>query len=68
MNTPVSTEPATLKRSALRRAMAAPSPVVAVGAHDALTAKLIERYEFDAVWVSGFGVATMGHATPASTL
>jgi phosphoenolpyruvate phosphomutase len=37
---------------------------VAVGAHDALTAKLIDDHGFDAVWVSGLGVATMAHAMP----
>ncbi len=52
------------KREALREGLEAASPVVAVGAHDALTAQLIERYGFDAVWVSGFGVSTMAHALP----
>ena len=35
-----------------------------MGAHDALTAQLIGSYGFDAVWISGFGVATMAHALP----
>jgi phosphoenolpyruvate phosphomutase len=52
------------KRNRLREGLEGPSPVVAVGAHDALTAQLIEQYDFDAVWVSGFGVATMTHALP----
>jgi phosphoenolpyruvate phosphomutase len=34
------------------------------GAHDAMSAQLIGSYGFDAVWVSGFGVATMTHALP----
>jgi phosphoenolpyruvate phosphomutase len=38
--------------------------MVTVGAHDAMSAQLIEAYGFDAVWVSGFGVATMTHALP----
>ncbi|HWM02463.1 MAG TPA: isocitrate lyase/phosphoenolpyruvate mutase family protein, partial [Actinophytocola sp.] len=38
--------------------------LVTVGAHDAMSAQLIEAYGFDAVWVSGFGVATMTHALP----
>jgi len=38
--------------------------VVAVGAHDALTAQLIENYGFNAVWIGGFGVSTMAHALP----
>jgi phosphoenolpyruvate phosphomutase len=52
------------KRRKLREGLAGGRSVVAVGAHDALTAKLIEKYGFDAVWVSGLGVATMAHAMP----
>ena len=48
---------ATRKRLALRAGLAAPSPIIAVGAHDALTAILIEERDFDAVWVSGLGVS-----------
>jgi phosphoenolpyruvate phosphomutase len=60
----MATERASSKRRALRDALSADIPLVAVGAHDALTAKLIENYGFGAVWVSGFGVATMAHALP----
>lgn len=49
---------ATGKRTALRRGLASTRPVVAVGAHDALSARLIEQRAFDAVWVSGLGVST----------
>jgi phosphoenolpyruvate phosphomutase len=49
---------ATSKRTALRRGLASARPVVAVGAHDALSARLIEQRAFDAVWVSGLGVST----------
>lgn len=52
------------KRRALRTGLRATSPIVAVGAQDAMTACLIERHGFDAVWVSGLGVATMTHAIP----
>jgi len=52
------------KRRALRTGLQGASPVVAVGAHDAMTACLIERHGFDAVWVSGLGVATMTYAIP----
>lgn len=52
------------KRAALRAGLAADHPYVAVGAHDAMSAQLIGSYGFDAVWVSGFGVATMTHALP----
>ena len=52
------------KRARLKQGLAAPRPVVAVGAHDAMTAKLIGQFGFDAVWVSGLGVSTMAHALP----
>ncbi|MGH8907533.1 MAG: isocitrate lyase/phosphoenolpyruvate mutase family protein [Egibacteraceae bacterium] len=52
------------KRLRLRAGLRGAAAVVAVGAHDALTAKLIERHGFDAVWVSGLGVSTMAHALP----
>ena len=52
------------KRAALRAGLEADQPFVAVGAHDAMSSQLIEAYGFDAVWVSGFGVATMTHALP----
>jgi phosphoenolpyruvate phosphomutase len=52
------------KRAAMRAGLAADRPFVAVGAHDAMSSQLVEAYEFDAVWVSGFAVATMTHALP----
>jgi phosphoenolpyruvate phosphomutase len=52
------------KRARLREGLTADGPLMAVGAHDAMSAQLIEEYGFDAVWVSGFGVATMAHALP----
>jgi phosphoenolpyruvate phosphomutase len=52
------------KRAALRAGLETDRPFVAVGAHDAMSAQLIGSYGFDAVWVSGFGVATMTHALP----
>jgi phosphoenolpyruvate phosphomutase len=52
------------KRIRLREGLDSPRPVVAVGAHDAMSAQLIEANGFDAVWVSGLGVATMAHALP----
>ena len=52
------------KRERLRAGMASDRAVVAIGAHDALTAKLIGSYGFDAVWVSGLAVATMVYAIP----
>ena len=44
--------------------MSSGRPVVAIGAHDAMSAKLVAGYGFDAVWVSGLGVSTMAHAIP----
>ncbi len=52
------------KRVRLRQALADGPPVVTVGAHDAMSARLIEQHGFDAVWVSGLGVSTMAHAVP----
>lgn len=39
-------------------------PVMAVGAHDALSAKLIEEAGFDAVWVSSFGLSAAQKCQP----
>ena len=55
---------ATEKRLRLRRGLAAPDPVVAIGVHDAMSARLVESSGFDAAWVSGFAVSTMAHAIP----
>ena len=52
------------KRNALRAGLRDSKPIVAVGAHDAMSTQLIEAYGFDAIWVSGFGVSTMTHASP----
>jgi len=60
----MSQDTADSKRQAFRDGLTGPTPYVAVGAHDALTAQLVGSYGFDAVWISGFGVATMAHALP----
>lgn len=52
------------KRERLKTGLRGPAPVVTIGAHDAMTAHLVERYGFDAVWVSGLGVSAMAHAVP----
>jgi phosphoenolpyruvate phosphomutase len=52
------------KRARLKAGLHGPTPMVAVGAHDAMTARLIERHAFDAIWVSGLGVSAMAHAVP----
>jgi phosphoenolpyruvate phosphomutase len=51
------------KRMQLRKGLE-DGPVVTIGAHDAMSAQLVEGAGFDAVWVSGFGVSTMAHALP----
>jgi phosphoenolpyruvate phosphomutase len=52
------------KRRALREGLESSSAIVAAGAHDAMTAQLIDHYGFDGVWVSGLGVSTMSYALP----
>lgn len=52
------------KRARLRKGLADSRPVVAVGAHDAMSARLIGDFGFDAVWVSGFGVSAMAYGLP----
>lgn len=52
------------KRAQLREGLAGTSAVVAVGAHDAMSARLIDNHGFDAVWVSGFGVSVMAYGVP----
>src|SRR5829696_1647786 len=52
------------KRGTLRSGLMGTIPCVAVGAHDAMSAMLIERSGFDVVWVSGFGVSTMAFGLP----
>ncbi|MGY1592324.1 oxaloacetate decarboxylase [Geodermatophilus sp. SYSU D00708] len=42
-------------RSRLRELLAAPRPLVAPGAYDALSARLVEQAGFDAVYMTGFG-------------
>ena len=39
-------------------------PVIAAGAHDALSAKLIEEAGFDAIWVSSFGMSAAQKCQP----
>jgi phosphoenolpyruvate phosphomutase len=62
------TDRANRKRLALRAGLNAPDPIVAVGAHDALTAILIEQRGFGAVWVSGLGVSATRLGVPDMNL
>lgn len=52
------------KRQLLTAGLTSAPPVVAVGAHDAMSARLIDSAGFDAVWVSGFGVSAMAYGLP----
>lgn len=52
----------------LRRLLARREPVVACGAHDALSARLVEEAGFDAVWASGFGLSAVRAVPDASIL
>ena len=46
---------ATSPRARLRALLATPGPVIAPGAYDALSARLIEHAGFDLVYMTGFG-------------
>jgi phosphoenolpyruvate phosphomutase len=45
------------KTAALRGLLASSSPIVIAGAHDGLTARLVEEAGFDGVWASGFEIS-----------
>ncbi len=45
------------RRPRLRELLVGPDPVLAPGAYDALSARLVERAGFPAVYMTGFGVA-----------
>ncbi|MDD5085399.1 MAG: isocitrate lyase/phosphoenolpyruvate mutase family protein [Candidatus Omnitrophica bacterium] len=55
------------KAEKLRKLFAEKDLIRVVGAHDGLGAKLIERNGFDAVWASGFEIAT-SHAVPDANI
>jgi len=52
----------------LRELLHRPGAIVAIGAHDALSARLIERAGFDAVWASGFAISAAQFAIPDANL
>ena len=53
--------------AALRRLLASPSPIVLGGAHDALTARLVQEAGFEGVWASGFEISA-SHAVPDASI
>jgi phosphoenolpyruvate phosphomutase len=56
------------KPSALRRLLASPSPIVLAGAHNPLTARLVEEARFDGIWASGFEISAADGVPDASIL
>jgi phosphoenolpyruvate phosphomutase len=58
----------TPQASILRTLLRADRPVVMAGAHDALSARLVEETGFDAVWASGFAVSASRAVPDASLL
>src|SRR3954468_24785161 len=46
-----------MSQTTLRELLARPEPVVAPGAYDALSARLVEQAGFDAVYMTGFGAS-----------
>lgn len=56
-----------IKTRVLRNMLNAERLIQVVGAHDALSARLIEEAGFDAVWASGFGISAV-HALPDANI
>ncbi|MBM4242209.1 MAG: phosphoenolpyruvate mutase [Deltaproteobacteria bacterium] len=52
----------------LKTLLAERPQIVAAGAHDALSAKLVEQAGFDAIWASGFGLSAVRAVPDASIL
>jgi phosphoenolpyruvate phosphomutase len=52
----------------LRALLGRPGPALALGAHDALSAKLAEEAGFDAIWASGFGISAVSALPDANIL
>src|SRR5881628_4174878 len=48
----------------LRVLLQRPGIIKAIGAHDALSAKLIQQAGFDAIWASGFGISASLKCVP----
>ena len=51
----------------LRERLSRPGPVLAVGAHSPLSARLAERAGFDAIWASGFEISAL-HGVPDANI
>lgn len=55
------------KARLLRELLRRPGPVVLAGAHNGLSARLVEQAGFDAVWASGFEISA-SHAVPDANI
>lgn len=53
--------------AALRRLLASPGPIVIGGAHDGLSARLVEEAGFNGVWASGFEISA-SHGVPDASI
>ncbi len=51
----------------LRERLAQPGPLLVAGAHNGMTAKLVEEAGFDAVWASGFEISA-AHCVPDANI
>jgi phosphoenolpyruvate phosphomutase len=56
------------KAQAFRKLLSRSEPVVLAGAHNALSAKLVEEAGFEAIWGSGFEISAAWGVPDASTL
>ncbi|MCM8811554.1 MAG: isocitrate lyase/phosphoenolpyruvate mutase family protein [Candidatus Omnitrophica bacterium] len=53
-----------MKAGHFRSLLAQNRPIVLAGAHDAISARIVERNGFDAVWVSSFGLSAAQKSMP----
>jgi phosphoenolpyruvate phosphomutase len=53
--------------AALRQQLASPGPIVIAGAHDGLSARLVEEAGFNGVWASGFEISA-AHGVPDASI
>jgi phosphoenolpyruvate phosphomutase len=54
-------------RQRLEKRLGQPGPILVGGAHDGLSAKLVEQAGFDAVWASGFEISA-SHCVPDANI
>src|SRR3954454_14310238 len=64
---PDRSRPTTSKGAALRQLFASPAPIVIAGAHDGLTARLVQDAGFNGVWASGFEISA-SHGVPDASI